>query len=44
MCHRLSPTYGDNVLCPKRSALVVGNMDGNEIDIAELIVREICNW
>lgn len=37
MHHRLSPTYGYNVLSPDKAFLVMGIMEGYEIDIAKLI-------
>lgn len=39
--NRLSITYGDNVLIPDKAALVMGIMEGYEIDIAKLIERKI---
>lgn len=41
MCHRLSPINRDNVLSPDRVVLVTGIMEGDEIDVAKIIYREI---
>lgn len=37
--HRLCPTYGDNVLIPDRATLIVGIMEGYELNVAQLIFR-----
>lgn len=39
--YRLSATKGGNILSPDRASLVVGIMEGYEIDEAKLIVRKI---
>lgn len=44
MCHLLSPTYGDNVLCLDRATLIPGIMEGYKLDIAKWIATEIHNW
>lgn len=43
VCHRLSPMNEDNILSPFQDSMVVGIMEGYEIDLAKLIVREIHN-
>lgn len=39
--HRLSPTYGDNVLNLDRATLFVSIIRGYKIDVPKLIVRDI---
>lgn len=39
--HRLSPTMTNNVLSPDRATLVTGIMEGYEIDIAKILMRDI---
>lgn len=42
--HRLSPTNGDNMLSPERATLVIGIIEGYDIDVAKIIARDIRDW
>lgn len=41
MHHHLSPTNRDNLMSPGRASLVVGIIEGCEIDIAKIIAWDI---
>lgn len=42
VCHRICPIYRDNVFSPDNVSLVAGIRVGYDIDVAQLIFREIC--
>lgn len=43
MWYRLYPIFGDNILNPDCVALIAGIIASYDVDVAQLIVREICN-
>lgn len=44
MWNRLYPISGENVLTPKYAALIASFMANYELDVAQLISREIYDW